>query len=93
MKRSVIAGAALLAGIAVAASAQERRNEFRGRVDAGPLPWCMSITGYDISSAKPQPAPGACIQGSGRVAKDTVSVCMVGTILEEVRWRPWQGCR
>lgn len=90
--KSLLALTALLPA-AFSAAAQDPVVEFRGRVDAGPLPWCTTVQGYEITSAKPQPPPGSCIRGTGRVSPGMASICMTGTILTEISWRPWRGCK
>ncbi len=93
MKKGLLIAFAAMSAVAFAATAEAKTVKVKGKVVWGPLPFCLSVGGYDISSASPSPAPGSCVKVSGKVAKDQISLCMVGTVLTGVKVAPAKGCK
>ncbi len=95
-KTSLLLASALVAIVASAGAAEAKKAKWvtvAGTAYWGPLPGCVSVGGYNISSANPAPPPLSCIRARGRVAKDQMTICMTGTVLADVTWRPWKGCK
>ena len=57
----------------------------------GVKPAGASEPAYQITSAKPKPAVGALIAGSGRVSGG-MSFCMQGVALDHVEWKKTDVC-
>jgi len=97
LRKSLLIAAAALATTAFAGAADAKSKAkwvtVAGTAYWGPLPVCVTVGGYNISSASPLPAPLSCVRVKGRVAKDQFSICMTGTVLADVTWRPWKGCK
>lgn len=76
--------AGIVAAMGVAASAEART--VKGPVMYGPLPWCVSVGGYDLSLSGAYPEPGKCIVATGKTAGP--GACFVfDKSLTNVKWR------
>lgn len=96
LNKSILIATALVATVSFAGSADAKKAKWvtvAGTAYWGPLPGCVSVGGYNISSASPTPAPLSCVRVKGRVAKDQMTICMTDTVLTDVSWRPWKGCK
>lgn len=91
LRKYLLAGLGFVAAAGFAAAAEAKT--VKGKVVWGPLPFCFSVGGYDVSAASPLPEPGSCVRATGTVAKGTMSLCMTGPILNPVKVTPAKGCK